>query len=587
MAFRVQLKGLFLWCLMSILCSTSVAQSQIEISQGILQGITLRSYRGRDISAYLAIPYAEPPVGPLRFAKPVPAGKWDGILNATRDANSCLQSSSNQFIGAEDCLYLNVYVPQLANDNISSLLPVMVYVHGGGYKEGSGSSLTYGPQYILDKDVVLVTINYRLGVFGFLSSGDEVAPGNWGLKDQVLALKWVQDNIENFGGDPDHVTIFGESAGGASVHFLSLSPSTEELFHKFIAQSGSAVAPRSCRSLHESGIQGFQFGEYAGCSSDTSDALISCLRTGNLSMILDAYVNYTSGEWIPTIESGIDDAFIVDSPAHLYANGQIRDLPWLTGVVRDEAIVLLGGAYGNEEIARSTIENINSVLASHVGVSYDTETGKAVVDAIKSYYFNDDFSGSLRVLIDRLSLFISGIDFFYPALNGIRQHVAVVNSPQYFYAFEYRGAFSFSLSFTGSPENFGVAHADDLIYLFPTFPLGTESETSMNSDEEMMQSMVELWTSFAINGIPTASALNGSSWNAYSAEEDNYLRIGNNSDPSLKMEHSWHVQEMEFLADIIRRASESDNSVAGTSPSLLFILAIGCFQFISTGFNFS
>lgn len=139
--------------------------------------------------------------------------------------------------GSEDCLYLNVYTPSILP---LILLPVMIFIHGGSFKSGSGNEEIYGPDFLVKNEVILVTINYRLGVFGFLSLQSKNIPGNAGMKDQVAALKWVKSNIENFGGDPNNITIFGESAGAASVSFHLISPLTKGLFKRAIIQSGSA-----------------------------------------------------------------------------------------------------------------------------------------------------------------------------------------------------------------------------------------------------------------------------------------------------------------------------------------------------------
>ncbi|KAJ4446942.1 hypothetical protein ANN_13644 [Periplaneta americana] len=171
-------------------------------------------------------------LGPFE-GPPQPPESWTGVLKATKEGPDCIQKpfpelpSLPEIVGDEDCLYLNVYTPRLpADGEATELLPVMFWIHSGGWVSGSGSSDLYGPQYLLDKEIVLVTINYRLGPLGFLSTGDEVCPGNNGLKDQLAALRWVRDNIAAFGGNPNSVTIFGESAGGASVHHHVLSESS-------------------------------------------------------------------------------------------------------------------------------------------------------------------------------------------------------------------------------------------------------------------------------------------------------------------------------------------------------------------------
>ena len=153
----------------------------------------------------------------------------------------CPQINGFTLDGVEDCLFLNVYVPKKAIDDQDLKLPVMVFIHGGALITGSGNFRDYGPLHFMDKDVILVTINYRLGPFGFFFMGDEMVSGNAGLKDQVMALQWVQDNIWSFGGDPNSVTIFGESAGSFSVSVHILSPLSVHLFHRAIMQSRSAI----------------------------------------------------------------------------------------------------------------------------------------------------------------------------------------------------------------------------------------------------------------------------------------------------------------------------------------------------------
>lgn len=189
---------------------------------GDVQGFTMKTIGGRDIYAFEGVPFAEPPIGRLRFRNPVPK-KWSsGIINSVPTGNkNCIQTDLSRFFavtGDEDCLYLNVYTPEV--DEFAEL-PVVVFFYGGAFLFGSKDQ--YGPAYMLDHNVILVTVNYRLGALGFLSTGDEVSPGNYGLKDQSLALKWVTQNINRFGGNPAKITLMGQSAGGASVHLHMLS----------------------------------------------------------------------------------------------------------------------------------------------------------------------------------------------------------------------------------------------------------------------------------------------------------------------------------------------------------------------------
>ncbi|CAB0030891.1 unnamed protein product [Trichogramma brassicae] len=225
-----------------IYANIKMANPHVNVNGGRLKGFTIRDFEGKNYYAFRGIPYAKPPLGELRFKDPVPAEKWIGTRDALTFGPMAVHFDifKKSIVGSDDCLYLNVYTNAIDG---SKLRPVLVWIHGGGFIFGSGEDDFYGADYFMRKDVVLVTFNYRLGVLGFLNLEDEIAPGNQGLKDQVIALEWVRDNISNFGGDPENVTIFGESAGGASVHYLTLSPLARGLFHKAISQSGVVLNP--------------------------------------------------------------------------------------------------------------------------------------------------------------------------------------------------------------------------------------------------------------------------------------------------------------------------------------------------------
>lgn len=231
-----------LFILKSYLPEAKTSVPIIDAPVGKISGTLLKSKYNRNIFAYRAIPFAKAPVGALRFKPTValPDGSWSGIFDGSGSVTKCVQLSEIPTLipvsGKEDCLQLNVYVPEIAVKD--HLLPVMVWFHGGGYTSGDSSSRLYGPEYLLDKDVILVTVNYRLGIFGFLTLGVNDLAGNQGMWDQLQGLKWVQRNIGAFGGDSNQVTIFGESAGGFSVSFHLTSHQSRNYFHSAIVQSG-------------------------------------------------------------------------------------------------------------------------------------------------------------------------------------------------------------------------------------------------------------------------------------------------------------------------------------------------------------
>ncbi|XP_024885561.1 esterase B1-like [Temnothorax curvispinosus] len=230
---------------------------EICVHEGKLIGIVEKGVYGDYYTAFRGIPYAKPPIGELRFKDPVPVEPWSDGRDASKHGNIAVQLNefTRKIEGDEDCLYLNVYATKIES---SKKRTVMVWIHGGAFYMGSGDAFFYGPDYIVQKDVVLVTLNYRLGVLGFLNLNNKVATGNQGLKDIIMALQWVQKNISKFGGDPENVTIFGESAGGALVHCLTLSPLAKDISKKDLETINSdfkkAILPRCLATLSKISI---------------------------------------------------------------------------------------------------------------------------------------------------------------------------------------------------------------------------------------------------------------------------------------------------------------------------------------------
>ncbi|XP_069682965.1 juvenile hormone esterase-like isoform X2 [Periplaneta americana] len=216
-----------------LICLHFVHSSNLVVvtSKGKVRGTTMVSVRSNmTFYGFMGIPYAKPPLGDLRYKAPLPPDPWDGVKDCVTEGSVCPQETFNgSYFGDEDCLFLNVYTPKIVPHDKTHLKPVMVWIHGGFFIIGSGNRDESGPDYLIDEGVVLVTINYRLGILGFLNLKTKEAPGNAGLKDQILALKWVQENIAQFGGDPNRVTIFGQSSGAVCVHLLTLSPLAKAL----------------------------------------------------------------------------------------------------------------------------------------------------------------------------------------------------------------------------------------------------------------------------------------------------------------------------------------------------------------------
>ncbi|XP_054261670.1 esterase FE4-like isoform X2 [Macrosteles quadrilineatus] len=230
---------LLVFLFVSIVAAFAQHAPIVHTAQGKLRGKIVKSWTGKPILSFIGVRFAEPPTGSNRLKDPVPVRPWPQIKDAMEDGPLCLQPGlPAELPSSEDCLFLNVHTKTLRGKQ-----PVMIYFHPGGFVGGTGNNNYTGPQYLLDKDIVLVSSNYRLGPLGFYSTGDEVIPGNFGLKDQLLVMKWVKENIKHFGGDPDSVTLFGYSAGAGSVQLHMLSPLSRGLFHRAISSSCSATTP--------------------------------------------------------------------------------------------------------------------------------------------------------------------------------------------------------------------------------------------------------------------------------------------------------------------------------------------------------
>uniref|UniRef100_A0A8D2IXL2 Carboxylic ester hydrolase n=1 Tax=Varanus komodoensis TaxID=61221 RepID=A0A8D2IXL2_VARKO len=269
--------------LLLVLSSTSKGDTVVVTSTGRVRGKHLMTAAGM-VTAFLGIPYAEPPVGELRFQKPRPHQPWSHILEATRFGNSCYQGSlrrsdyeeelhpESSLSFSEDCLFLNVWVP---HPQPSVPAPVLVWVHGGDFLSGTGS---FDRSFLAaHENIIVASMNYRLGALGFLSL-PPAAPGNVGLWDQHLALSWLRDNMAAFGGDPSRLTLGGQSAGGASVGFHLLSPASQPIFARATLQSGAAICPWAWVRPEEAQTRGRTLGQILGCVEDDDRAVVTCLQ---------------------------------------------------------------------------------------------------------------------------------------------------------------------------------------------------------------------------------------------------------------------------------------------------------------------
>ena len=259
--------------------SLPVAQTR----QGLARGERWVSRDGKYYNAFRSIPFAKQPVEERRFKRTEALDEddaWEGVVDFNREVKPCYQPGMGG-PGREDCLKLSVYTPDIKPQ---TPLPVMVFIHPGGFVIGNGGTINQGPTFFMDHDVILVSISYRLGILGFLSLETDDAPGNLGMWDQRQALIWVRQNIASFGGDPDRVTIFGQSAGSMSVHYHLLSPQSRGLFRGAIMQSGTALSPYT-NVMRSPGYYGKRLADLVGCGQ--SDNILGCLQAVPVSTLYE------------------------------------------------------------------------------------------------------------------------------------------------------------------------------------------------------------------------------------------------------------------------------------------------------------
>ena len=443
--------------------------------------------------------------------------------------------------GAEDCLFLNVYTPSLPKDGNNPELPVMVWIHGGGFVTGSGDFDMHGPDYIMDQQVVLVTLNYRLGPFGFLTTADEAAPGNYGLHDQVLALEWVQGNIAVFGGNPDQVTIFGESAGGASIGLQVLSPRSRGLFARAISQSGAAFSPFAA-SGEPQGKFAKKHAELLKCPTGSSREIVGCIRQKSARDIFKTLGMMLSEDTVavlpifykPRVDLESHLPFLPNDPYAALHSGNFNTVPWMMGLNRDE------GAFYTFQL-RSKPEGVKTYsgrdwsrwASSIIQVNDVTSEPEAMAEKVHKFYFEDADCGEEN--LSPLSEMIG--DRFFTTSVITEADLAAAHTPVYMYLLNHTGAGRQNLlqvlaRLFGKPaayRDLGVPHAEDLPYLFRQ---AFGPPVKRDSDEhKMIRFIVSLWTSFARQGYPSTDVLAMPNWPLYTSDRQEHMQL--NEAPSV------------------------------------------------------
>jgi para-nitrobenzyl esterase len=480
--------------LLATLCSLSIGETvTLDTPQGTLIGETAGP--NGEVSTFKGIPYAAAPVGDRRWRAPVEPRTWPGELLATDYGPNCIQAPYDrgtfyyraERLTSEDCLYLNVW----SNDTSTADKPVMVWIHGGALTRGSGATPTYDGTNLALKDVVLVTINYRLGVFGYFAhpelraeSADQSA-GNYGILDQIQALQWVQDNIAAFGGDANNVTIFGESAGSWSVNYLSASPLAEGLFHKAIGESGGRLDTN--RTVEQAAEQGMELARALNADS------LSALRDiPALDLLAGANANRF-------VTDGVVDGWVIpDQPYTLFSQGRYNQTPLLVGYNADEGTTL-GALYRVPENDDVYIAQANNQYGDLAGEFLDI-------------YPSSDLRGS-TISSSRDRSF--GWNMVTWAKMAERQ-----GDNAYLYFFTYAPP-------NGLSQGLGAYHTGEIAYAFNN-PQAHDNEALREVDENVAQTISDYWVQFAKTGNPNAEGL--PEWPRFTASRLDHMVLGNSAE---------------------------------------------------------
>jgi len=465
---------------------------QQQTADGVLEGVV--SPDGK-VRTFKGIPYAAPPVGPLRWMPPQPVVPWAGVRKAADYGARAMQGPIysdmvfNDSGPSEDCLYLNLWMPE---GRAQAKLPVMVWVHGGGFAAGSSSEPRQDAGNLSKKGVMVVSFNYRLGVFGFLAhpglsrESGRNASGNYGLLDQVAALEWVKRNIAEFGGDPGNVTIFGESAGSESVSALMASPLARGLFHRAIGESGALFsASPPTRTLAQAEDAGVRFAQAA-----FGTASLGALRSRSARELLDAALK------LPTFyfEPDIDGYFLPADCRSVFAAGGQSRVPVLAGWNRDEGH--FDSFFGKEE---PTVANYKALAGARFGAGADgfLELYPAATDAEARRAAQD----------------LAGDDFIvHDTWKWMEAHLRTGGSPVYRYEFDQ----TLPLPLDAPPGAEPAArHSWEIEYVFRV--LSSRHLPWRQEDRDVSELMSTYWTNFAKTGDPNGPGL--PAWPAYGARD--------------------------------------------------------------------
>uniref|UniRef100_A0A8C7XHR1 Carboxylic ester hydrolase n=1 Tax=Oryzias sinensis TaxID=183150 RepID=A0A8C7XHR1_9TELE len=578
----------FIWCsrfavlllLLHILTVSFATRDDLVINttHGKVQG-KLISVLGGEVRAFLGIPYGKPPLGKLRFRAPEPAEKWEAVKDATKFPNSCYQMPDTAFPGfqgaemwnpntplSEDCLYLNVWTPVFNKTQPLPSTPVLVWIHGGGFVTGTSTIDVYHG-HILSKSegVVVVSINYRLGAFGFLSLPDNKnIRGNAGLLDQSLALKWISSNIAAFGGDPSKVTLFGESAGAASVGFHLLSPASHGFFQRAVMQSGCPNAPWATVNQKDLWDRSMMLSKALGCPMSNRGFLETCLQQADAKKITAKQYDIITKPtllnfpFVPTV----DGVFLTAEVEKLLTGGNLPKKELMIGLNKDEGTCFL--VYGSPgfSITGQSLISRRDFLA---GVNLTLTNAHSIIKEAVIFEYTDWTDKESRMKNrDSIGQLVGDQMFVCPVVDFANKY-SQNGGKTLFYFFDHRS------SLMSWPEWMGVAHGYEIEFVFG-MPLNTSLGYTKN-EVNMTKKIMKHWTNFARTGQP---GIDGATWPPFTAQQE-YVTLNYNHPEKKMMIKPKECQLWNSILPQIQHISDEMESCGGSGTILhcnIFLLLI-------------
>nr|WCJ12948.1 carboxylesterase [Dendroctonus armandi] len=503
----------------------------VTVKEGVIRGGLLTIAKNETFRAFQGVPYAEPPLGFLRFQAPISHKPWESVLNATQDADVCYAIGSYTSSQSEDCLYLNVYTPVLTNNE--EAVPVLIWIHGGGYTHGNALYSNFGPDFLIGKGIVIVTVNYRLGPFGFLSTGDLVIPGNAGHKDQAAAIKWTFENIAAFGGDPAKITLAGQSAGASSVGYQLLYKENEGLIRAAILESGSPLSIWSFQNSSQARQYAFDLGSLIpGTKNFANDSqlLLQFLQDVDAETLHAASNNLTTP--LPVKEPVHDAAFLTENQYHLLETGNFIRVPIIIGTNSEEEIHQAADLSKLNKTLYQYESNNENFIPSDFIVN-DSLNRSDVAKLIRNLYLDgvpeDEQMG-------HMVRFLSHTTFTNPMIK----HAALASNytDVYFYVFSYAGLMgNVNVTIKGADS---VDHAEDPKYLFRQVSSSySNADLSKFPQSDILthDRLIELWVNFVKYRNPTpelSELLQNVNWPKFTETEAKFLDIG----PQLQIQNN-------------------------------------------------